>query len=329
MNTAQLHDVAQKLTTDFKGILAADESSGSIKKRFEKHNIEDSPEMHRKYREMLFTSSEIEDYISGVIMYDETIRQATSDGKNFAEYLQERGIVPGIKVDTGKFDAPNFPGESLTEGLDGLRDRFKEYYELGARFAKWRAVINVGQGKPSSAITHANAVSLARYAALAQEAGIVPIVEPEVLAEGNHSIDDCEIATHTTLDIVFEELMRLKVDLKGMLLKPNMVIQGLENESKATSEEIAERTVNVFKKTVPSEVAGIVFLSGGQSPEDATNNLAAVAKLGEQSWPISFSYGRALQQDALAAWAGKDENIENAQNIFRESAKRNSDARRE
>lgn len=327
MENTALHEIASYLVADFKGILAADESGGTIKKRFEAQNIEDSQEMHRKYREMLFTTAELENYISGVILYDETFKQKTSEGKTFPEYLQNKGIYPGIKVDAGKFEAANFKGEFLTEGLDGLRDRFKKYASMGAKFAKWRAVINIGTGKPSSTITHANAVSLARYAALAQEVGIVPIIEPEVIAEGEHSIDDCEIATHTTLDIVFEELLKQKIDLKGMLLKPNMVIDGLKNGHKSSVEEIAERTINVFRKTVPKDVAGIVFLSGGQTPQEATNNLAAISKL-EKPWPVGFSYGRALQNKALESWAGKDENIEAGQNALREAAKVNSDARR-
>lgn len=324
-----MRENAKFLTDNFKGILAADESSSSIKKKLEKNNIQDTVENHRRYREMLFSTPEIENYISGVIMYDETFRQSNSENKLFPEYLQERGILPGIKVDLGKIDAPNFRNESITQGFDGLRERFKEYASLGAKFSKWRAVINVGVGMPSRAIVESNANTLAIYAALAQEAGIVPIVEPEVLADGDHSIDDCELATHTTLDIVFEHLMKFKVDLKAMLLKPNMIIQGIACDVKNSPEEIAQRTLRVFEKTVPKDVAGIVFLSGGQSPEEATNNLAAVSKISQNApWPISFSYGRALQDDALAVWAGRDENVATAQEAFKQVAKRNSDARR-
>lgn len=323
---SNLQETANYLVANNKGILAADESSSTIKKRFESVGIEDSVENHRRYREMLFTAPDIENYISGVIMYDETFRQQTSDGKNFREYLADRGIYPGIKVDIGKIEAPNFPGEYLTEGLDGLRDRFNEYAGMGARFAKWRAVINVGLGKPSKAIVQANAVSLARYATLAQEVGIVPIVEPEVLADGDHSIDDCELATHTTLDIVFEELMKMKVDLSGILLKPNMIIAGLDYDYKASSDEISERTIAVLEKCVPKEVAGIVFLSGGQSTDEATKNLCAVNKNDDGRWPVSFSFGRALQEESLKAWSGKDENKEAAQKIFYEIAKSDYEA---
>jgi len=322
-----LHEIAEYLVADSKGILAADESSGSIKKKFDKVGIPDSEENHRKYRQMLFSSPGVEQYISGVIMFDETFRQKNDQGMLFPEFLASKNILPGIKVDLGKIESPSFPQEFYTEGLDGLGQRFEEYASLGAKLAKWRAVITVGLGKPSQAVVRVNAMALARYAELAQKAGIVPIVEPEVIADGDHSIDDCEIATHTTLDIIFEELLRLEINLSEMLLKPNMVIEGIHHSEKAAPEEIAERTVNVFRKTVPKDVAGIVFLSGGQTADQATQNLCAISKIENKPWPMSFSYGRALQDDALAAWSGKDENIEQAQRVFLDRAQKNSAAR--
>lgn len=327
MDTAELQNIAQQLVADKKGILAADESTSTIKKRFDKQGIEDTEENHRKYRQLLFTTPEIENYISGVIMYDETIKQKTDDNILFPKYLADRGILPGIKVDLGKIEMPFFPGEHVTEGLDGLRDRLKEYKDLGAKFTKWRAVIHIGSGMPSSAVVHANAHALARYAALVQEAGMVPIVEPEVLMDGDHDIDQCEIVTSLTLDEVFTELIKNKVELSGMLLKPNMVISGKDCPKQASPEEINEATLRVFKKSVPQDVPGIVFLSGGQSQDEAVNNLCVMNKEQDHPWALSFSYGRALQNKALETWAGKDENIDEAQKAFLEYAKKDSDAR--
>lgn len=328
-----IQEIAKKMVADHKGLLAADESTGSIKKKLEKYNIEDSVENHRRYRQMLFTTPGIEEYVSGVIMYDETIRQSTDlpadeagDGKSFPDLLAERDIMPGIKVDTGKVPAPFFSGEFVTEGLDGLRDRLKEYLEMGAKFTKWRAVIHIGSGKPSQAVLHANANSLARYAGFVQEAGMVPIVEPEVLMDGDHDIETCEIVTRIVLNEVFTEIMKQKVSLQGMILKPNMIVPGKDSPKKATHEEIAEATLRVFSETVPKEVPGIMFLSGGQSSSDAIDNLRIINKMKSEShpWEISFSYGRALQDGALKEWAGQDANVEQAQKILIDTAKADS-----
>jgi len=323
-----LSEIAKNLVVNGKGILAADESSGTIKKRFEKVGIEDTEENHRKYRQLLFTTPEIENYISGVIMYDETIRQKDDSGKPFPELLKERGIVPGIKTDLGKVEMPFFPGEHVTEGLDGLRDRVKEYYDLGARFTKWRAVAEIGEGKPSKAVLRANAHGLARQAAYSQEAGLVPIVEPEVLMDGNHDIEQCEIVTSMWLDMVFEGLYENKVDFKGMLLKPNMVVSGKDCPDQASDEEIVELTLRAFKKSVPKDVHGIVFLSGGMSPSQATERLRLMNKTAgkESPWALSFSFGRALQEPVLNAWAGKDENITKSQEEFIKVARADSEA---
>ena len=323
-----IEEIAQKMVADHKGLLAADESTSSIKKKLEKYNIEDSVENHQRYREMLFTAEGLSEYISGVIMYDETFRQTTRDGKPFREFLSEKGILPGIKVDKGTIDAPLHPGEKITEGFDGLRDRLKEYSEMGAKFTKWRAVISIDDGVPSTSVLHINASSLALYAAFVQEAGMVPIVEPEVLMDGDHTIEQCEIVTRMVLNEVFTELIKIKVNLSGMILKPNMVISGINCPEKASSDEIAERTLRVFKDSVPKEVPGIVFLSGGQSTTEAIENLKVVNKMknSDTPWVISYSYGRALQDEALAKWAGKDENVSEAQKILLETAKADSEA---
>lgn len=325
-----ISDIARKLVADHKGLLAADESTASIKKKLEKYGIEDSVENHRRYREMLFTTTGLEEFISGVILFDETIRQADKDGKPFPKLLEEKGIMPGIKVDKGTIAAPLFPEEKITEGLDGLRDRLKEYSEMGAKFTKWRAVISIGDGKPSIPVLHANANALALYAAFVQEAGMVPIVEPEVLMDGAHSLEECEIITRVVLNEVFTQLFKMKVDLSGILLKPNMVIPGQDNSEKTTPEQIAEATLRVFKDSVPREVPGIVFLSGGQTSREAIDNLKVVNKMksrlapSQTPWQISYSYGRALQDEALAKWAGKDENIEEAQKILLDTARADS-----
>ena len=325
-----IKEVARKIVADNKGILAADESFGTIEKRFTKLGIESTEENRRAYREILFTTAGIEKYISGVILFDETLRQSTAQGKLFVDVLREKGILPGIKVDQGKVDLPFFPQEFITEGLDGLRERLTEYKNLGAEFTKWRAVIVIGEGKPSSEAVHANAHALARYAALAQEAGLMPIVEPEVLMDGDHDIEECELVTTMTLDEVFSELLKYKVDLSGMLLKPNMVLSGKDAKEKSSVDAIVEATLRVFKKSVPSAVPGIVFLSGGQSPTEATKNLCELNrdKKNDHPWALSFSYGRALQDEAMKAWGGKEENRNKAQQAFYEAAKADAEARR-
>lgn len=324
-----LYDIAQKLVSDNKGILAADESYSTIEKRFEKINIENTEENRRIYRELLFTTPNVEEFISGVILFDETTRQHAGDGRSFIQVLNDKGILPGIKVDQGKVPLANFPEEEITVGLDNLREKLAEYKEMGLKFTKWRAVITIGQGLPTKGAIHANAHALARYAALAQEAGMVPIVEPEVLMDGNHSLDECAIVTSMTLDEVFEEMFINKVDLKGILLKPNMVIAGEDSETAATPQEIAEATVEVFKKSVPAEVPGIVFLSGGQTADEATKNLCEINREKKtHPWALSFSFGRALQNEALETWHGDGNNWQVAQTAFYNAAKADAEARR-
>jgi len=321
-----LSDTANALVVDGKGILAADESSPTIKKRFDSIGVESTEENRRDYRSMLFTTPEAGRYISGVILFDETIRQSDADGTPLVTILESAGIIPGIKVDKGAKPLAGFPGEKVTEGLDGLRDRCAEYVELGARFTKWRAVYTIGDDGPSAACLTANAHALARYAAIAQEAGLAPIVEPEVLMDGDHDIDDCEVVTEEVLRSVFAELAVQEVALEGMLLKPNMVLSGADCPEQAGADEVARRTVKTLKRTVPAAVPGIVFLSGGQSDEVATQHLNAMNKLGQQPWQLSFSYGRALQAAPLKAWAGSAENLAAAQNAFLERAKANGAA---
>ena len=319
----ELHETARAIVADHKGILAADESTGTIKKRFDAIGLESTEESRRLYRQLLFTAPGMEDSIGGVIMYDETIRQSADDGTSFSEVLASKGVIPGIKVDTGAQDQAGFPGEKITEGLDGLRARLAEYRELGARFAKWRAVITIGDDIPSVGCIRANAHALARYAALCQEAGIVPIVEPEVLMDADNTIERCFDVTSRTLKWTFHELNVQRVDLRGTLLKPNMVIAGKGCPTQAPSERIAALTVECFMTYVPAAIPGIVFLSGGQSEVEATANLNAINQIGGP-WPLSFSYGRALQQSALAAWAGEPGNVETAQNIFAHRARMNA-----
>ncbi len=322
-----LSDIAKALVVDGKGILAADESSPTIKKRFDSIGVESTEDNRRDYREMLFTSPEAGRYISGVILFDETIRQSASDGTPLVDVLTSGGMIPGIKVDKGAKDLAGFPGEKVTEGLDGLRDRCNEYVRLGAKFAKWRAVYTIGEDGPSAACLTANAHALARYAAIAQEAGLVPIVEPEVLMDGDHTIDDCQVVSEEALRTVFAELAVQEVELEGMLLKPNMVLSGTDCPEQAGVEEVAKRTVETLKRTVPAAVPGIVFLSGGQSDEVATLHLNAMNKLGERlPWQLSFSYGRALQAAPLKAWGGSPENLASAQAAFLERAKANGEA---
>ena len=324
MNLTELNAVALAMTGHGKGILAADESSPTIKKRFDTIGAESTQENRRRYREMIITAEGAADYIGGVIMFDETIRQATSNGVPFAQYMSDLGIVPGIKVDTGAKPLAGFAGETITEGLDGLRDRLAEYYELGARFAKWRAVINIGEDIPSEFCLHANAHALARYAALCQEAQIVPIVEPEVLMDGAHSIGRCEAVTDAALDALFGQLAAHQVALEGVVLKPNMVISGSDAQDRAGPAEVAEATLRSLKAHVPDELPGIAFLSGGQTAEEATEHLGLMNQMGTLPWELSFSYGRALQAPALAAWQGKEENYGAGQAALFKRAKLNS-----
>ncbi|HEY6643626.1 class I fructose-bisphosphate aldolase [Povalibacter sp.] len=321
MNRSELETTAKAMVAKGKGILAADESSGTIKKRFDGIKLESTEEARRTYRELLFTAPKAADYISGVICYDETLRQKTKDGVPFPEYLAKLGIVPGIKVDTGAKPLTNYPGETITEGLDGLRERLAEYYKLGARFAKWRGVIDIGKDIPSAFAIEANAHALARYAALCQEANIVPIVEPEVLMDGDHSIERCEAVTSETLSQVFAALHSHRIHLEGMILKPNMVISGKKNASRANAQQVAEATVRTLKRYVPGAVPGIAFLSGGQSAADATEHLSLMNQMGPLPWPLTFSYGRALQDEALKAWAGKAENYAAGQKAFARRAR--------
>jgi fructose-bisphosphate aldolase, class I len=323
MAVQDLNTIARAIVADNKGVLAADESTGTIKKRLDSIGVESTEETRRSYRNLLFTTPGFEEYVGGVILYDETIRQASDDGTPFAQLLESKGVVPGIKVDTGAQDLAGYPGEKVTEGLDGLRARFAEYHELGARFSKWRAVITIGDGLPTDACLHVNAHALARYAALSQEAGIVPIVEPEVLMDADNTIERCHEVTSRTLDLVFAELGRQGVALEGMLLKPNMVISGKQCPTQATSEQVAAQTVDCFLRYVPAMVPGIVFLSGGQSEVEATENLDAINRVGGP-WPLSFSYGRALQASALRAWGGDAANVEAAQTAFLHRARMNA-----
>jgi len=323
MAANELRAIAQSIVADHKGVLAADESTGTIKKRFDSIGVESTEDNRRAYRNLLFTTPGFEEYVGGVIMYDETIRQASDDGTPFAELLASKGVVPGIKVDTGAQDLAGHPGEKVTEGLDGLRARFAEYHALGARFSKWRAVITIGEGIPTDACVHTNAHALARYAALSQEAGIVPIVEPEVLMDAENTIERCFEVTARTLHVVFYELYRQEVALEGMLLKPNMVISGKQCPTQAPSSEIAELTVDCFLRHVPAMVPGIVFLSGGQSEVEATENLNAINRVGGP-WPLSFSYGRALQASALQAWGGEPDNVDGGQDAFLHRARMNA-----
>src|ERR1700675_4780630 len=305
MNTADLSATARALVAKGRGILAADESTSTIKKRFDTIKLESTEENRRTYREMLFTAPGAQEYISGVILYDETLRQKTKDGVPFPVYLAQHGMLPGIKVDMGAKPLAAFPGETMTEGLDGLRERLAEYYKLGAKFAKWRAVIDIGSGIPSRYAIDANAAALARYATLCQEANIVPIVEPEVLMDGGHTLERCEEVTNVVLDRVFSHLFAARVYLEGMILKPNMVIAGKKCAQRASPEQVADATVRTLKRQVPCAVPGISFLSGGQSLTEATLHLSLMNASAELPWALTFSYGRALQEYALNAWGGK------------------------
>lgn len=326
MNVTILKSTAQEMVAKGKGILAADESSKTIQKRFDKIGLQSTPETNLAYRKMLFTTPGIENYLSGVILFDETIRQSI-DGVSVSEYLSKKGILPGIKVDQGLIDFENSSSEKITQGLDGLEERLREYSRMGAKFAKWRAAIAIGENAPTNKCIEANAEIMAKYAFACQEQGIVPIVEPEVLMDGDNNLETCRQVTSETLKIFFSKLNECKVVLEGVILKPNMVISGKQSLTQASSDEIAKITVEAFLQVVPREVPGIVFLSGGQTPDQATENLAKINMLQGSPWQLSFSYGRALQQEALNVWAGKDENIQAAQKVFLERVKKVSDAR--
>jgi fructose-bisphosphate aldolase class I len=327
MTTDELAVTARALVAPGKGILAADESSGTIAKRFRSIDVESTAERRRAYRELLFTTEGAANYISGVICYDETLRQRAADGTPLAEVLSSQGMIPGIKVDTGATGLAGFPGEKITEGLDGLADRLASYRDLGARFTKWRAVITIGEHIPTSGCIRANAEALGRFAASSQEAGLVPIVEPEVLMDGDHTIERCDQATRDTLAAVFGALHRHRVHLDGMLLKPNMVVSGGDSVTQAGVDQVAEWTVAALLDHVPASVPGIVFLSGGQSDEAATAHLNAMNRLGGAPWQLSFSYGRALQAPALKAWKGDPANAPAAQRAFHHRARLNGAAR--
>jgi len=325
MNLSALNKVAEALVKPGKGILAADESTSTIKKRFDAIGIESTADMRRDYRELLFRSSEaMKNHISGVILYDETIRQNAKDGTPLVKLIEKAGSLPGIKVDKGAKPLPFSPGEVITEGLDGLRERLVEYRSLGAKFAKWRAVIDIGEGIPSWNCIKANMHALARYAALCQEEEIMPIVEPEVLMDGAHDADRCYAVTEWTLKTLYVELFEAKVQLEGTVLKPNMVISGQKCAKRASVDEVAEKTVRVLKACVPPEVPGIAFLSGGQSDEKATAHLDAMNRIGGLPWKLTFSYGRALQAAPQKAWSGKSENVPAAQRAFTHRAQMNA-----
>jgi len=323
MDIAELSRIAHAMVAKGRGILAADESSGTIKKRFDAIGVVSTEETRRDYRELLFRSTEGMRHISGVILYDETIRQKAKDGTPLVKLIEQAGAIPGIKVDAGAKPLALCPGETVTEGLDGLRERLIEYRGLGARFAKWRAVIDIGPGIPTFSSITTNAHALARYAALCQEQGIVPIVEPEVLMDGDHDIDTCARVTEWTLKEVFTALFHQRVVLEGMVLKPNMVISGMKCPKQASLDEVAARTVEVLKRCVPAAVPGIAFLSGGQSDIDATTHLNAMNAKFDLPWPLTFSYGRALQAAPQKAWSGKAENVSAAQRAFTHRAQMN------
>jgi fructose-bisphosphate aldolase, class I len=325
MNLADLNKVALAMVTPGKGLLAADESSGTIKKRFDAIKVESTEETRRDYREMLFRSEDaMSRYISGVILYDETIWQDAKDGTPLIKLIEQAGAIPGIKVDEGTQALPNCPGELVTVGLDKLAERLKKYYERGARFAKWRAVIDIGKNMPSMTAISVNAHALARYAALCQAAQIVPIVEPEVLMDGDHDIDRCHEVTQRVLNKTFQELRVQRVALEGMILKPNMVVSGKKSSTQASAEEVAQKTIRLLKACVPAAVPGIAFLSGGQSDLDATSHLDAMNRIGGLPWRLTFSYGRALQEAPQQAWAGKAANVAAGQQAFIHRARMNA-----
>ena len=323
MDKSLLAKTAAAMVAKGRGILAADESAGTCEKRFKSVGVECTEENRRAYRGLLFATPGIEQFVSGVILFDETLRQKTSDGVPFAEFLAQKGIVPGIKVDKGAKDLALCPGEKVTEGLDGLRERLAEYFKLGARFAKWRAVVTIGDGLPTHTCLYANAHALARYAALCQEASIVPIIEPEVLLDGGHTIERCEEVSEATLRATYAALAAHNVSFEHTILKASMVVSGKENARQAGVGEVAERTVRVLKRTVPAAQPGVVFLSGGQSDVDATAHLNAMAAMKGLPWPLTFSYSRALQNTALKAWRGSRDNVAAAQRAFHHRAHMN------
>jgi fructose-bisphosphate aldolase class I len=319
-----LYAIVDQLMTGGKGILAADESDATAGKRLEIAGLPNQPGNRQDFREIMFTAPGIEEYLSGVILYDSTIRENTDVGIPFVDVLAARGIVPGIKVDMGTKELQKFPGEVVTEGLDSLADRLHEYYGLGARFTKWRSVVTIGERVPTDEVLRLNAVQFALYALRVQEAGMVPIVEPEVIFNGKHSIDRAEAVTTRTLQVIFETLRTYKVDFRGLILKSSMVLAGSEYSPESSPEDVAIATIRTFQLGVPKDVGGIVFLSGGQSPKRSTQNLNAVQKLGKQAWPITFSFSRALEEPVLTNWQGKPENIPGAQRALLETLKENS-----
>ena len=318
---SELNKIALKIISNGKGILAADESNGTMTKRLEAVNVKSTPENRLAFREILFSSDGMKDCIGGVILYDETINQISSTGKSITDLISSFGAVPGIKVDTGAKDLANSPKEKITEGLDGLRDRLKKYYDIGARFTKWRGVYSIGEKYPSKLAISSNAHALARYSALVQESGMVPIVEPEVLMDGNHSAEDCFNKTSEVIKKCFEELILHKVDLSGIILKPNMILPGNLSENKISNEEVSIKTLECLKNSVPNEVPGIAFLSGGQSEIEATENLNLINKNNNTNFIMTYSYGRALQQSALKVWSKDIKNVEATQNTFNHRAK--------
>ena len=321
---SELNKIALKILSNGKGILATDESNGTMTKRLESVNVQSSPENRLLFRETLFAADSMKDCIGGVILYDETINQSSSSGKKIPTLISETGAVPGIKVDTGAKDLANSLEEKITEGLDGLRERLKKYYQLGARFTKWRGVYNIGDNYPSKLAINSNAHALARYSALVQESGMVPIVEPEVLMDGEHSAEDCLMKTSEVIQKCFEELIIHKIDLTGIILKPNMILAGNKSKNKISNEEVSSKTLECLKKSVPNEVPGIAFLSGGQSEIEATENLNLINKNNNTNFIMSFSYGRALQQSALKFWSKDIKDIKGTQNIFNHRAKMNT-----
>ncbi|MDB6065651.1 MAG: fructose-bisphosphate aldolase [Pedosphaera sp.] len=326
MSSQDMESIARALVAPGKGLLAADESFGTIEKRFKAIDIPSTEENRRGYREMLFTTPKLGQSISGVIMFDETIRQKAGNGTPFTDVLAGQGIIPGIKVDKGAKALAKFPGEKITEGLDGLRERFKEYYQLGARFSKWRAVITIGDNIPTRGCMALNAQALGRFAALSQEAGLVPIVEPEVLMDGDHTIERCEAVTQQMQELVFAELYSQRVVLEQMLLKPNMVVPGKDSPRQASVQEVAQATVRCLRRTVPAAVPGIVFLSGGQEDVLATQHLNAINQLGPHPWQLTFSYGRALQDPSLKAWGGDSAKVLDGQKALYRRAHANGAA---
>lgn len=323
----KLHEIAKQMVADNKGLLAADESTGTIQKRFDAIGVENTEENRQAYRELLFTSPQFGEYISGVILFDETIRQSTHDGVSFVELLKDENVIPGIKVDLGTEPFMEGSKEVVTKGLEGLADRLAEYVKLGAKFTKWRAVITIGDGIPTDECIRENMVRLAQYAKLVQEAGMVPIVEPEVLMDGTHTLQTCKEVTLRTQYALFEELERIDVDLKGIILKPNFIVPGKDSTERFDPVVSAKETLDVLGETTPLEVPGIVFLSGGLSEDQATEVLREVNKIREEHmWKLSFSYGRALQASTLKAWGGKAENVASAQSVFLEVARKNSEA---